>query len=122
MEGLEKKGDCYQSAFNALVDMGVERRQKCRLVHGIVVNTGEAKGLRMGHAWIEEHTQFYGHDFVLVHDCSNGHDATIPATLYYYAGEIDPEDSVEYTYEEAMDVCCRAGTYGPWHTMPHDVA
>lgn len=118
---MEKNGDCYEAAFKALAAMEEELRENCRLVHGVAVNTGEAEGCRMGHAWIEQHQFFHGHDFVLVYDCSNDHDALIPAALYYLAGQIDPTESVEYTYEQALDACMRAETYGPWHSMPDDV-
>lgn len=105
---------------------------------------GDAKGQRYGHAWVEVEEEMTDYDALLesldderrerlkdqiadmkklmrdpamrttVLDHSNGREIELPRMAYYGLGNIEPEHTRYYTYEEMIRTAGRAGHYGPW--------
>lgn len=117
-----------------------EKRKNIKLVHGIPLGTGgEVEGLRYGHAWVEV-TEPLDKDSIqeqlanvsdssreqmrrmledphyrtTVYDHSNGKELELPRVLYYAYGNIEPEQTRYYTFEETVSKSAETGHYGPW--------
>ena len=78
------------------------------VVHGEVEGQGKIKGIRYGHAWIE--------DDVYVYDFSNGRNLMLLKEVYYYLGKIiqDKPKLYKYTFRQAREKMIETGEYGPW--------
>jgi hypothetical protein len=102
-----KKGYCYKSAADAIVDMVIFQHtdpKALRLVHGRPTLT-VAPYCQYGHAWIEINE-------ALVIDTATG--AWLPRAIYYDVGKIDSAECFYYTFEEAKEMLLNFGHYGPW--------
>ncbi|GEM_PF-6368912 len=98
----ERKGNCLRTAAELLIstpedDSGV-------LVHAIVNGTGEYRGKKIRHAWLE----LDGH----VIDKSNGHDYVMRKGKYYRA--LRPSRIKKYPREEALALIKHTGHFGFW--------
>jgi len=114
-------GDCYEAAATlALYPSDQLARQiaagaKVFVAHGTVWH--EAVGWH-GHAWIEIERQVWipqSQEAIPLHECldkSNGHDAMMPAAVYYYLGRV--KDVHRYTVKQARAEMLRTRVYGPW--------
>ena len=110
----DANGDCYLVA--ARTTMALADALPVTMVHGVASGRGELKGFRIGHGWVEVEVGPESERYVL--ELSNGHNAIIPADVYYMAGEIDPDNAEEfrrYTPEETRELLEEHGHYGPWH-------
>lgn len=115
------KGDCYQSAWQRLMNMHPEEAKKWTLVHAEVVGSrGSAvEGKHFGHAWLET-TQYFGKDndieHIIVNDYSSGREIELPQDYYYRLGEIidAPGKLIRYTVDEAKIWAVKTGHYGSW--------
>lgn len=104
---VEAKGDCFSAAADLIISLDLT---DARLVHGMVTGTGEIKGLRHPHAWVEMNN--------LVLDYSNGSEVVCDRPMYYEAGEIEPLKKCEYrtySFDEMMELLIDKLHYGPWH-------
>lgn len=120
-EGQRSGGDCFQSAFNCLLE---EDRPGMQMVHGeCILSGGPKEGQPYSHAWCEYEVtlplspQFESKGFVppvlpMVLDKSNGNNIDIPAVLYYNAGQVG--ETFRYTKEEACILTIRSMHFGPW--------
>ena len=99
-------GDCYEVAGRYSMD-NMSKKDRF-LVHAQVVGQGSIKGLKYGHAWIEDE------DFV--YEMSNGRDLKIDKKLYYMLGVVDEKKPLfyRYTFKEAVDKMVTTGHFGPW--------
>jgi hypothetical protein len=48
-------------------------------------------------------------------------ETVLPAALYFYAGNIDPDECRLYNDDEARICALDHGHYGPWGDLPDDV-
>jgi hypothetical protein len=109
MAKLKRTGECFQLAGEKMLD---GRDQDWVLVHGAPTGIGgNAEGLKYPHAWIE-HTPVFKGAVPMVHDLVAG--VEIPARAYYALGNINPDETVRYTWKELIDMLAKHGTYGPW--------
>jgi hypothetical protein len=127
---VPKGGDCYEVAAKLLMDWNIDgtlRKAKAEgrqivLVHAEVYH--ELSDWH-GHAWVEveeplpnlppemlKHVSPESFRMRTVHDHSNGHNATLPQPIYYWAGHV--RDPRYYTWEEASALMLKSGHYGPW--------
>ena len=104
---IERKGNCWESAFNGLINPPVGRANFTpMLVHGLPTGTMGAAG-EAGvycHAWIEYP------DWLLVYDTEVK--MMVPKVAYYKVGKIEYTKS--YTRHEALEMINEHGTFGPW--------
>lgn len=100
-----KGGDCYEAALKYLLK---NSKNNLLLVHGEVTGQGAIKGIKYGHAWIEN-----GENVI---DVSNGRDIKLPKIIYYALGHIkDKSDKLfKYDLKSANKMILRYRTYGPW--------
>jgi len=114
MAKKQNLGDCYEVAGRMAI-MGLSKAPngekflgKPMVVHGEVEGQGKIKGLRYGHAWIE--------DDVYVYDFSNGKSLMLLKEVYYYLGKInqDKPKLYKYSFLEARKKMLETGDYGPW--------
>ena len=111
MTDPDRKGGCYQLAFEA-VALGDDLGRV--LVHGWpVLQGGPHQGSRYGHAWVE----FDVSDALRCVWDPVG-DAVLPRELYYQAGQIEPDHCTRYLPEQARAQAVDTGTYGPWPDPP----
>ena len=89
MAKKQKMGDCYEVAGRMAI-VGLSKAPngemflgKPMVVHGEVEGQGKIKGLRYGHAWVE--------DDVYVYDFSNGKNLMLLKEVYYYLGKINQD-------------------------------
>lgn len=119
---LNKNGNCYEQAIlYVLAQDGFDDRELF-VCHGIVGGF-EMDGeyvIRHGHAWVE-YRQDYPNpnlpaDFQIWKciDKSNGNDSELPRELYYKFGNIDPDEVIRYSKEDAMKIVLIEENYGPW--------
>ena len=87
MAKKQKMGDCYEVAGRMAI-LGLSKAPNGEnflgnpmVVHGEVEGQGKIKGIRYGHAWIE--------DDVYVYDFSNGRNLMLLKEVYYYLGKIN---------------------------------
>lgn len=100
-------GDCYQAAGRYLMDHGMfGDKPNLILVHGEVTGQGAIRGVKYGHAWVE--------DGNMVHDVSRGGDRQIPKVLYYAIGNIDESKVFKYDIEHMRHKVTETGHWGPW--------
>lgn len=99
---LDATGDCYQSAFDFLINIQ-NADDSFVLVHGRPV-LRRPPFCQYGHAWVEVNgmvidpeQRFYG-----------------PTEIFYALGNIDPALSFKYTQREARRKAVETGVYGPW--------
>jgi hypothetical protein len=114
MAKKQNLGDCYEVAGRMAI-MGLSKAPngekflgKPMVVHGEVEGQGKIKGLRYGHAWVE--------DDVYVYDFSNGKNLMLLKEVYYYLGKInqDKPKLYKYSFLEARKKMLETGDYGPW--------
>jgi len=110
----QKLGDCYEVAGRMAI-LGLSKAPNGEnflgnpmVVHGEVEGQGKIKGLRYGHAWIE--------DDVYVYDFSNGKNLMLLKEVYYYLGKIiqDKPKLYKYSFPEARQKMLKTGEFGPW--------
>ena len=128
----ERAGRCYELALAAFIlDMGPELPEEAVLVHGYPrLQGGEFEGSKYGHAWIEWRSQVESPMFTdddgkpVVFHIHTVWDAvsemSMPASLYYGVGQIDRDECVTYSREEAREMVAEHGHYGPWEKIPED--
>lgn len=128
----EALGDCYEAAAQFLIELHTtsdkKKLAKYNLVHGIPTGQGPLEGVRFGHAWLETDGKISrrrGRDPFMkpgsgkvVVDLSNGRHLRMPKPAYYALGNIDPEECVYYTPQEAFERMVEEEIYGPWDTNP----
>jgi hypothetical protein len=114
MAKKQNLGDCYEVAGRMAI-LGLSKAPngekflgKPMIVHGEVEGQGKIKGLRYGHAWVE--------DDVYVYDFSNGKSLMLLKEVYYYLGKInqDKPKLYKYSFLEARKKMLETGDYGPW--------
>jgi hypothetical protein len=114
MAKKQNLGDCYEVAGRMAI-LGLSKAPngekflgKPMVVHGEVEGQGKIKGLRYGHAWVE--------DDVYVYDFSNGKSLMLLKEVYYYLGKInqDKPKLYKYSFLEARKKMLETGDYGPW--------
>ena len=114
MAKKQKMGDCYEVAGRMAI-LGLSKAPngemflgKPMVVHGEVEGQGKIKGLRYGHAWVE--------DDVYVYDFSNGKNLMLLKEVYYYLGKInqDKPKLYKYSFLEARQKMLQTGEFGPW--------
>ena len=108
-EDLPKKnkaGDCYMVSAKYLENEYFKGNKNLVLVHGEVEGQGAIRGLRYGHAWVENG------DMVI--DKSNGKNLEIPKVIYYSIGNIKPNEVFKYNYEQMLKKTLESGHWGPW--------
>ena len=114
MTKKQKLGDCYEVAGRMAI-LGLSKAPNGEnflgnpmLVHGEVEGQGKIKGLRYGHAWVE--------DDVYVYDFSNGKNLMLLKEVYYYLGKInqDKPKLYKYSFLEARQKMLQTGDFGPW--------
>jgi hypothetical protein len=113
---INGKGDCFVANYHYLDRIKTKGYWLC---HGIVTNAIDK--LPMVHCWIEYELPVdvpgeYQESVVMqgVIDVSQGRNIDIPKGLYYWAGEIDPENVRRYTVREAAKKALQHNHYGPW--------
>jgi len=113
IKSKNKGGDCYYAAGKIALDNDFIKKHEFigtpYLIHAEVTGQGGIKGLKYGHAWIE--------DDVLVYDYSNNRELKIPKVLYYAIGNIkttNPKKYQKYTFKEAKEKMLSSGNYGCW--------
>lgn len=113
--GVKKKelGDCYVVAGKIAMELEYINEFDFvgtpYVVHAEVTGQGNIKGVKYGHAWVED-------DFN-VYDYSNDRKIVIPKALYYFIGKIEtdnPKKYRKYTFEEARKKMFDSGHYGCW--------
>ena len=114
MTKKQKLGDCYEVAGRMAI-LGLSKAPNGEkflgnpmVVHGEVEGQGKIKGIRYGHAWIE--------DDVYVYDFSNSRNLMLLKEVYYYLGKIiqDKPKLYKYTFRQAREKMIETGEYGPW--------
>ena len=114
MAKKQKIGDCYEVAGRMAI-LGLSKAPngemflgKPMVVHGEVEGQGNIKGLRYGHAWVE--------DDVYVYDFSNGKNLMLLKEVYYYLGKInqDKPKLYKYSFSQARQKMIETGDFGPW--------
>lgn len=122
----ERAGRCYELALAAFImGEGPELPEGSVLVHGYPrLQGGEFEGSKYGHAWIEWWDKIYFPGTDMTTRLHTVWDAvsqqTLPAAIYYKAGEIDPDECVTYSRAEARAMIAEHETYGPWEKVPED--
>lgn len=101
-------GDCSYAAGRYISNsaFGKKDGENYILVHGLVNGQGILSGIKFVHAWVENG------DMVI--DKSNGRDINVPKVLYYALGNINPQETVRYTWKDVAEKMSTTGTYGPW--------
>lgn len=109
-------GDCFEASAKQIMDWDIAGYDlsNTRLVHGLVTGQGPVNSLRFTHAWLEVVESIGDWDMVVCHDVTNGHHQVIPQALYYKSGDIDPSETVAYTWEEARNRLVEQAHFGPW--------
>lgn len=114
MTKKQKIGDCYEVAGRMAI-LGLSKAPngqmflgKPMVVHGEVEGQGKIKGLRYGHAWVE--------DDVYVYDFSNSKNLMLIKQVYYYLGKInqDKPKIYKYYFSQARKKMIKTGDFGPW--------
>jgi len=107
------KGNCYfaagQFALNDLTGKKFDFIGTPYVVHAEVLGKGELRGIRFGHAWVE--------DDEFVYDYSNNREIKFPKVLYYLIGNIktnNPKKYRKYTFKQAREKMLKTGNYGCW--------
>jgi hypothetical protein len=98
-------GDCFDSAFDFMLDKGNEI-EGLKLVHGFVSGKGELNGYRFAHGWCEDNE--------IVYDNANGKKGALPKMIYYGIGNIHPDDCKYYSFDETIDMAQNFNHKGPW--------
>lgn len=97
------RGDCYEVAVVALIELHRGGVRDVYVVHGEPLGRGPIKGERYGHAWLEVN----GEVFDLTVDAE-----PIDRTVYYALGRI--EDPRRYSGDQVRSFLVDSGHYGPW--------
>jgi transglutaminase-like putative cysteine protease len=112
-EVQQERGDCFESAVNLMMTMRrVDPESSYTLVHGYPTGQGPIAGIKHAHAWVEVQDPDGGPVWVL--DESNGRSVHMPAAVYYYVGQIDPDECRRYSFESMATTLLEHETYGPW--------
>jgi len=112
MRTKKKGGDCYIVSGRIAMQIlhkDIKFKGIPYVVHAEVRGQGKIEGVRYGHAFIE--------DDVNVYDFSNKREVIIPKQIYYYFGNINPNDPKKYrryTFLEAKKKMVKTGNYGCW--------
>lgn len=105
-----KHGDCYVAAGRIAMrnNNDIDFHGTPYLVHAQVEGQGAIKGLKYGHAWIE--------DDYFVYDYSNNRNLVIPKELYYSIGNVTTKAPYYYKYnfKDAVKKMTETGHYGSW--------
>jgi hypothetical protein len=101
---VQATGDCYQVAY----DVVTEEDQGLLLCHGTATGQGPIEGIRFGHAWVENPEAGTALDF------SNDSNVCMARERYYEIGQIDEDDVVRYSFEEALVNALHYRHFGPW--------
>ena len=105
----KQHGDCYVVAGKiAMGSKKIDFIGTPYLVHAQVEGQGTIKGIKYGHAWVE--------DDIFVYDYSNGRELVVPKKLYYAMGnikQIKPQ-YYKYTFNDAMTKMIETQHYGSW--------
>ncbi len=99
-KNMETTGNCYQEAASMILDT----HRDWILVHGRPT-LAIPPYIEYGHAWIESP------DREVVIDPSG---REMPRAVYYAFGNIDSDDNIEYTSEEAREKVIEFKHWGPW--------
>jgi hypothetical protein len=103
----EALGDCYQAAFEYMMDRCLYEEANYILVHAEVAGRGPLEGLTFGHAFLLNDE--------LVIDPSNGRIVEMPRQLYYFLGCIDQINNLHnYSWKDAKKKVLQFKHYGPW--------
>lgn len=108
---LAAVGDCYEAAFNWIfehcINFTADRKgdPNIRLVHGEVTGQGKIRGVKYGHAWVE--------DGGVVIDQSSGKNLRMSRAEYYALGKIG-SNVHRYTAVQARRKAVTTRVYGPW--------
>lgn len=103
-------GDCFEAALRFVVSRRITGDDHMfTLVHGVVARPSD--GLRHVHAWIEIEDK---RGKVLCLNVATGARMVSPKDVYYRAGEIDPENTVRYSFYEAAMLAVTTENGGPW--------
>ena len=114
MAKKQKMGDCYEVAGRMAI-LGLSKAPngemflgKPMVVHGEEEGQGKIKGLKYGHAWVE--------DDVYVYDFSNGKNLMLLKEVYSYLGKIsqDKPKLYKYSFSQARQKMIETGDFGPW--------
>ena len=94
---VPQDGECFYNCFKFWsINKG------WHIVHGLPINTGECKGERYGHAWMENEDWAY---------CPSN-DAMMPIALYHHFGKI--EDFTIYSNHSVREYIAELEHAGPW--------
>lgn len=102
-------GDCFRAAGMFLME-----HPDHVLVHGFPTLRREP-WTQYHHAWIETA------DGQTVREVSDGLDLTMPASLYYALGNINPAECKRYTRDDLALWVVRTGHWGPWDNYREDL-
>lgn len=108
---LPANGDCYESAFNHMMDecMFSDKTDRYTLVHAEVMGQGPIAGTTFGHAFLVDNST--GN----VLDYSNGRNIVMPKSTYFKIGQIeDIGNYYEYDWNNAKRKVLEFQHYGPW--------
>lgn len=109
---MKADGDCYTVAAKILIDNDIIKKFNFLgtpyLVHAEVTGQGKIKGIKYGHAWVE--------DDYFVYDYSNNREIILPKEFYYQLGQIKIKNGkyAKYTKNEAYENMSKYGHYGSW--------
>jgi hypothetical protein len=95
----DPKGQCYELAGKYVLDTNRE----ATLVHGRPT-LQRPPYEKYGHAWIEEDDEVYD-------PCA---DVRMSRQVYYAIGNIDEDETREYSHEDLVDKINEFGHWGPW--------
>jgi len=100
-------GDCFEASGRYMMDNAMYGgNSDLLLVHGEVTGQGPIRGVKYGHAWIE--------DGNTIHDVSRGRDIQMPKDLYYALGNINESSVFKYDMEHMRQKILDSGHWGPW--------
>jgi hypothetical protein len=103
-----KNGECYRLAAQLVMD-----NREYKLVHAEVTGEGPIKGIRYGHAFTT-FTDESSSEWVFDPSGENETPVKVPKALYFKLGNINPDEIIEYPYEEVLENILKHETWGPW--------
>ncbi len=101
------KGECYRLAAQL-----AQENPEYRLVHAEVTGEGEIEGIRYGHAFVR-FTDEWLTEWVFDPSGPNGM-VKMAWEIYFRRGKINPDEIIEYTYEEVIENVLNHLHWGPW--------
>ena len=104
----EPIGDCIKAASDLIMFPDRAFYGIPYVVHAECAGAGKLKGIRFGHAWVE--------DDYFVYDYANGSKDYFPKQLYYQAGDVKelPKKYKRYTEDEFIEKLFDSGKYDFW--------